>query len=464
MLRGFNDQGNARGAGIILDAHYRPVKQVSAAGMSTSCDLHEFSTANSGATAIVTQYRRRMYDGEESGRGLIWVMEGVFQELDLESGRVLFEWRSMDHVDPLESFARSTKGTRATPWDYFHLNSVEKMPDGNYLVSSRHTSTVFKVSAQDGTIMWRLGGLNSSFDGMDPPLLFQHHARVLSDEAQVTRLSIFDNARRPAYEPDRPSAGIIVRLDHGSQTAQVETRYAGPGTEYTIKVAGSTLVLPDENVLVGFGDSGCFTEYTKNGIAAMKACLRDSSRPTLYRVYKAAWTGYPFTQVSLVSYSRTNLSSTAFYVSWNGATEVREWRIFGVSSQDGSLREVSRAPKDGFETILTVPEHYSAAYVEAVSGDEVVLGKSAMVTTFVPSERTGHQCDDLWCAEPLECTVSDTSSDRVGHPLGLTKNWEHLPFAQAVLISLFMTPVVLLVFRLTRQKWRSASRISRLCS
>ncbi|KAK1976828.1 ASST-domain-containing protein [Colletotrichum cereale] len=387
MLRGFNDQGNVRGQGIILDPHYQPVKHISGGGHATSCDLHEFTTAESGTTSLITQYRRRLYDlsGQVKNRGMIWVLEGVFQEIEIESGRILFEWRSLDHIDPSESQVHPGQGTRTAPWDYIHLNSVEKMPDGNYLISARHTSTILKISSRDGSIIWRLGGANSTFRLIEPAILFQHHARVLLDNADTTRISLFDNARRPAFKPTRPSSGLIVVLDHREKTAHVEKRYSGPEVEYTSKIAGSTLVLPNGNVLVGFGDAACFREYTGDGVPAFKACVRDTSLGTLYRVYKSPW--------------------RAFHVSWNGATEVKSWRVYGALERDGPFSQVTQVPKKGFETTMTTEHHYVKAYVEAISSTDTVLGKSDVVETFVPSKAAAIQCDDIWCAEPQHCLV-----------------------------------------------------------
>jgi hypothetical protein len=39
------------------------------------------------------------------------------------------------------------------PWDYFHINSVDKDDAGDYLISARHTSTVYKFSGINGTIL-----------------------------------------------------------------------------------------------------------------------------------------------------------------------------------------------------------------------------------------------------------------------------------------------------------------------
>ncbi|KAK1579359.1 ASST-domain-containing protein [Colletotrichum navitas] len=461
MLRGFNDQGNARGQGIILDSHYQPVKHVSGGGHTTSCDLHEFTTAESGTTSLITQYRRRLYDlsGHVESRGMIWILEGVFQEIEIDSGRVLFEWRSLDHIDPAESQVQPGQGTRTAPWDYVHLNSVEKMPDGNYLVSARHTSTIFKVSSRDGSIIWRLGGSNSTFGPIEPAILFQHHARVLVDDADTTRISLFDNARRPAFKPERPSSGLIVLLDHRTKTAHIEKRYSGPGIEYTSKIAGSTLVLPNGNVLVGFGDAACFTEYTSDGIPGFKACVRDNSLGTLYRVYKSSWVGAPLNTVALVSFSQTPASLTAFHVSWNGATEVKSWRVYGALHPDGPFSQITQVPKKGFETTITTEDHYVKAYVEAISSTDKVLGKSDVVTTFVPSKAAGIRCDDIWCAEPLHCLVpgrvtTTTAATKTSHPklLQVADGLQHIPFFQALLLNFVVTLILVISVGLVRKR------------
>jgi len=58
-------------------------------------DMHEFQLLDkpSGATAIMTSYRAIPYDlsalNITTGQG--WLLEGMFQEIDVQSGNVLFE-------------------------------------------------------------------------------------------------------------------------------------------------------------------------------------------------------------------------------------------------------------------------------------------------------------------------------------------------------------------------------------
>src|SRR5207244_12403356 len=89
--------------------------------------------------------------------GLVW--DCVLQEIYLKTGLVLFEWHSLDHVPITDSYRRPQKDKL---YDYFHFNSIDELPDGNLLVSSRDTHTVYDIDRSTGRIVWRLGGKHST--------------------------------------------------------------------------------------------------------------------------------------------------------------------------------------------------------------------------------------------------------------------------------------------------------------
>lgn len=65
------------------------------------------------------------------------------------------------------------------------MNSVDKDSAGNYLISSRHFSTVFYVSPA-GDILWELNGRNSSFQmGEGTEFHFQHDARWIDEGTRL---------------------------------------------------------------------------------------------------------------------------------------------------------------------------------------------------------------------------------------------------------------------------------------
>lgn len=84
------------------------------------------------------------------------------------------------------------EGTELLTQRYSHMNSVDKFPNGDYLVSIRYTSAIYRISKQ-GKVVWRLGGRKSDFL-QDFNFTGQHDARVVSENSTITVLSIFDNA------------------------------------------------------------------------------------------------------------------------------------------------------------------------------------------------------------------------------------------------------------------------------
>lgn len=73
------------------------------------------------------------------------------------------------------------------------MNSIEKTRGGDYLLSVRHTWSIYKVSHSTGDVLWRLGGKNSDFK-QDFNFSWQHDARIVSQNETVTIISFFDNA------------------------------------------------------------------------------------------------------------------------------------------------------------------------------------------------------------------------------------------------------------------------------
>jgi outer membrane protein assembly factor BamB len=115
------------------------------------------------------------------------VVVGVVQEIDIKTGKLLFQWVSSDHVPYSDSHAPMPQPGQ--PWDWFHINAVHLDTDGNLLISSRFTWTIYKVNLRTGTIMWQLGGKHSTFavkaapgqklDSADEIFAFQHDPEAL---------------------------------------------------------------------------------------------------------------------------------------------------------------------------------------------------------------------------------------------------------------------------------------------
>jgi hypothetical protein len=152
-------------------------------------DHHEFLITQQD-TALITIYNPVRWDLSPVGGPKDGVVtQGIVQELDIETGEVLFEWHSLDHVGLDETYAKVSKEPRPAI-DYFHINSIDVDHDGNLLVSARTTCAVYKIDRKTGEVMWRLGGKKSDFEmGPLTPFAYQHDARRQRDGT----ITIFDN-------------------------------------------------------------------------------------------------------------------------------------------------------------------------------------------------------------------------------------------------------------------------------
>ena len=145
------------------------------------------------------------------------------QEIDVAPGKVLLDWNSLDHVPLTESKQPLQGGTAVTPYDYFHINSVALAPDGDLLISSRNTWTVYKVARRSGAIRWRLGGKKSDFTaGPGAAFSWQHDASMPGPDT----VTLFDNGSAPPEE--KQSRALVLHVDTGAMRVTLRRAYAHP--------------------------------------------------------------------------------------------------------------------------------------------------------------------------------------------------------------------------------------------
>jgi Arylsulfotransferase (ASST) len=351
--------GHGLGEYVLADSTYREIRRVRA-GNGLQGDLHEFLVTPQG-TALLTAYQSvtsdlRAVGGPPQGQ----LLDSIVQEVDIASGRVLFEWRARDHVGLDESYAHYSGGA----FDHFHVNSIDVDPDGNLLVSARHTWTIYKVDRRTGRILWRLGGKRSSFQlGPGVRFAWQHDARRQPDGS----ITVFDDGDGPT-KVESESRGLRLRVDEKAGTARLAHAYSHQ--DYLAEAMGSMQQLADGGAFIGWGTVPGFSEFTSSG------ALRFDARPAgiSYRAHRRAWAGQPTTQPDLVVESDAAGRSTAF-VSWNGATTVARWRVNGGSTSAG-VRPVGVAARRGFETALPIAAGTRYVSVDALDGNGRTLARS----------------------------------------------------------------------------------------
>ena len=355
---------------VIADDSYREIARLTAGNGHTG-DHHEFLISPQD-TALITVYNAVPRDLSSVGGsedGLAW--QGIIQELDIETGEVLFEWHSIDHVDLDETYATPSQDGR-TGLDYFHINSVEVDHDDNLLVSARETSTVYRIDRKSGEIIWRLGGKKSDFQmGKGARFAFQHDARRLPDG----NISIFDNGntvfKKGLPEAVEESRGIILELDKRKMSASLVGEYTHPDKQYA-DAAGNVQVLPNGAVFVGWGRALAISEFGKGGELLFDARLAPQNRS--YRAFRFPWSAHPSDR-PVAAAERTSEDGVRIYASWNGATEVATWEVLAGPRPYG-LESLGSVRRDGFETpiLAYTPEACVAARAQDALGR--ILGTS----------------------------------------------------------------------------------------
>ena len=358
--------GYGQGEYVICDHSYRVITRFGA-GNGYEGDHHDFVITPED-TALITIYSKVPRDlsgvgGPEDGE----VLDGIVQEVDIETGEVLFEWHSLDHVGLGESLYEPPPDLDAA-FDYFHINSIDPLPEGYLTISARRTSSVYKADRKTGAVVWRLGGENSDFDqGYGTRTDWQHDARRHPDG----RITIFDNG---GVEQDVQSRGIVIQVDEDSMSATLVGEYTHPNKIHA-STQGNVQVLPNGNVFVGWGSEPFFSEFGYDG-----KLLFDASFPSQvesYRAFRFPWNGQPQDMPALVAESGSE-DEVTLYVSWNGATEVATWRVLAGGGPE-RLEPAGSAPRKGFETAVTLRTDKSYFAVEARDGSGRILGTSEAV-------------------------------------------------------------------------------------
>lgn len=360
--------GFGQGEDVVMNSHYQTVARI-AGGNGLHADLHDFQIAPHDI-AYITAYNPircnlKPIKGAPDGA----IVDTAIQEIDMKTGLTRWEWHSLDHVGASESEVEVPADT--TPWDYFHLNSIDPEPDGNILISARSTWAAYQLAGDTGKILWRLGGNRSSFKmESGTSMAWQHDGRVLPDG----ELSFFDNGSNPPIH--HQSRALLIRLDFKAREAHLASAFTHPSPPLLAASQGNVQTLSNQNTLVGYGTVPAISEYAKGG-----SLLFDAHQPfdmAFYRAFRFPWSGQPSSPPAVLASLNNTGEETIVHASWNGATEVAWWRVLS-GKQRGSLAVQTTIRATGFENSTTLPEKQAFVAVRALDSAGKVLGTSQTV-------------------------------------------------------------------------------------
>ncbi|TKX24735.1 hypothetical protein C1H76_2910 [Elsinoe australis] len=431
-------RGHGSGEWVVLNSSYEEQGRVKALNGLTA-DLHEL-VITPDRTALITVYEARQVDRTDlndlnSTLNNMYMWDCLFQEIDIANNELIFEWRASDHYSINDTFHEpGDTGSADNPFDWFHINSVQKDKLGNYIVSARYTHSVTYIDGNTGSVLWILGGKRNNFqdlsDGNATDFAWQHDARLHDLEAfpqtmlssisahnlplngrRTQLLTLFDNAAEDILHSRPYSRGLLLELTYPShpETLLLTQERASPSqsSPYTACLIhpyvhpahissssqGSLQLLPsqtlgeDPRLLIGYGFNAVWTTFDPNGTAVCDVRFAPSASwetgdVQSYRVFQSRWVGRPRTvpQVAMAG----GYDEDKVYVSWNGATEVTGWRVQSAMhsrAKRWGRREwfdVVSVEKKGFETGIALEGRMVFRWVRVVAldGDRVELGAS----------------------------------------------------------------------------------------
>ena len=244
---------------------------------------HQRATSSSGAATSVYVMDEGLLVGGTFDSGRIWPSlidwEGTVQwerELDMHHDLHPVDastWLWLGHADACPNdipnggtIHRYDRDADETTWswsfcenylpdpivkDWDHLNAVLPFPDSDdLLISAKNQYAVFKIDADSGAVVWRLGK-NGDFqrtDGDEHPFTNQHAPEFIDDD----ELLIFDNG----VDGWRETSGAVqVRFDEEAMTYEVVWSWY-PDPPIYAPIWSDADRLENGNTLVTFGRRG----------------------------------------------------------------------------------------------------------------------------------------------------------------------------------------------------------------
>jgi hypothetical protein len=281
--------GQSAGTDYIYNSHYQQIAEVNA-GNGYSADGHEFLITPWNTALILSYYTTTANLTSINGPANQTVIDGIVQEINIKTGKVLFQWNSADHV-PYSQSEQPLPSSASTPWDWFHVNAVKVAADGNLLIDARDTWTTYKVSLRTGKIIWQLGGKDSSFalkaahgqtlDEAGELFAWQH------DPQQVGRnlYTFFDN--ESAGSPELSYSRVdVVRINQRTKTATLIKTYNQP--EGLVAASqGNAQTMNNGDLFVGWGILPYISEFSPSGNLLFNAEFPGGINT--YRAYRLPW-------------------------------------------------------------------------------------------------------------------------------------------------------------------------------
>ena len=281
--------GLSDGTDYIYNTHYQQIAAIHAGGGLTT-DGHEF-LITPWNTALVFSYKTATADLTSiGGPADQTVVDGVVQEIDIRTGRVLWQWNSADHV-PYAQSEQPLPASASTPWDWFHINAAHFDTNGGLLIDARNTWTAYEVDPRSGAIVWQLGGKASSFTEKAAPgqslddageiFAWQHDPEAVGHG----EYTVFDDesSGTPEYSVSRV---VTIKVDQRTHVATLVKSVNQP--EGLVAASqGNAQTTPAGDLVVGWGSLPYVSVFDRSGGLPLNAEF--PTGVNTYRAFEYPW-------------------------------------------------------------------------------------------------------------------------------------------------------------------------------
>ena len=219
------------------------------------------------------------------------VVDSIVQEINISTGKVLFQWNAAAHV-PYQDSEQPRPASAATPWNWFYINAVHLDTDGNLLISARYAWAVYKVNLHTGNIIWVLGGKHSTFrikaapgqvlDKAGEIFAYQHDPEPIGND----EYTVFDDESDGGSGLLPYSRVVTVQLDPATKVATLVKSVKQPEGLLATE-EGNAQTTRNGDLFVGWGAVPYISEFSPTGQLLFNAQLPGVD--ITYRAYRLPW-------------------------------------------------------------------------------------------------------------------------------------------------------------------------------
>lgn len=215
------------GCVVVMDENYEVIDEVyyvDESGEEITIDPHGFIWIDEGHY-ILTAYKQMVLEvPEDLGATDNKADMAVLYIQEIKDGEVIWEFCSADYEQFLyESNSVTWSESTERCYDYVHFNSMSIDQDDNLLVSCRHLDAILKISREDGSLMWQLGGDYDDFGLTQEQLFSYQHSIIVTEEGEYM---LFDNANTAVTAGDAQYSSVLrMSVDEENMSVSNFVRY-----------------------------------------------------------------------------------------------------------------------------------------------------------------------------------------------------------------------------------------------